>query len=89
MAREAVGVSAPYGKEVKLTYDWSGPAKEAPAAGDALRSKTRFYLITSIRRVNSKQHHSRWNVKAIVAEHAAGAKRLFPLYWHKRKRKTT
>ncbi len=78
-----------YGREVSITYDWNGPGDQAPVAGDALQSKTRFYLITEVRRVNSKVHPSRWRIKGVVAEDAAGAKRLLPLYWAKRGRAAT
>lgn len=76
--------AAPYGTEVGITFDWNGPHAHHPRAGDAIEAKTRFYLVTSVRKVNSKTHPSRWRIRAVVAEDTAGADRVIPLVWSRR-----
>ena len=76
----------PYGREVGITYDWNGPASQAPRLGDALEGKTRFYLVVGLRRVNSRAHSSRWKIRGVVCEDDAGAERVLPIAWNRRQK---
>lgn len=83
-------MTAPYGEEIGLTYDWDGPNddhKHSPKPGCFLKTSSgRHYLVLTSRRVNSKVHQRRYKIQGLVIrpEEVKAADCVHELRWYSR-----
>ncbi len=79
-------MKATVGSLVKLFYD----SPREINVGEALKTMTgRVYLIAELRKQIRGAHIGRWHIKAIVLDEVPEGTKIHPIYWYRRKKRST